>query len=107
VFFELYKIPQDNMVYNENLTKAFLKGKDIVKIFLKYWDTFKRRSNLDYPIFHFRMGFKIGMLLLNRLYGATNTDHMNQYWVPLLGEIIMSDRKQNLLEVLSFNFHEN
>eukprot|EP01018_Ginkgo_biloba_P005585 Gb_16651 [translate_table: standard] len=95
VFRDLYKMPQPDLVYNANKTKAFLKGKYIVKTILRDWaehpKTFKKRANLNYPISQFRRGIRIGMLLLNRLYGAVNTDHVNQYWVPLLGEIIMID----------------
>eukprot|EP01018_Ginkgo_biloba_P035809 Gb_01042 [translate_table: standard] len=105
VFFELYKMPQPDMVYNADSTKAFLKGKDIVKTTLKDWacnpNTFKKRAHLDYPISHFRRGIRIGMMLLNKLYGAANIDHVNQYWIPLLGEIIMNDRKPDLLEAIT------
>lgn len=69
------------MVYNENLAKAFIKRKGIVKILLKYWTynhiTFKRRSHLNYPISQFKRGIKIRMMLLNKLYSATDTNHMN------------------------------
>eukprot|EP01018_Ginkgo_biloba_P033112 Gb_37952 [translate_table: standard] len=36
--------------------------------------------------------------IISGLYGAADTDHGNQYWVPLLGEIIMNDRKPDLSE---------
>ena len=41
------------------------------------------------------------------LYGTIDIDHVNQYWVPLLGEIIMNDRKPYLSELLAFNLHAN
>eukprot|EP01018_Ginkgo_biloba_P032706 Gb_34985 [translate_table: standard] len=47
------------------------------------------------------------VVIISGLYSATTTDHVNQYWVPLLGEIIMNDRKPDLLEVLTFNLHAN
>jgi len=57
VFQDLYKILQLDLVYNAELTKAFLKGKDLVKGFLKDWvrnsDTFKHKSCINYPISHF------------------------------------------------------
>eukprot|EP01018_Ginkgo_biloba_P005659 Gb_15701 [translate_table: standard] len=60
VFWDLYKTPRSDMVYNTNATKAFLKGKDIVKTILKGWaerpETFKKKANLDHPISHFRRG---------------------------------------------------
>eukprot|EP01018_Ginkgo_biloba_P023445 Gb_23998 [translate_table: standard] len=41
------------------------------------------------------------------LYGEADTDHVNQFWVPLLGEIILNDRKPDLSEVLAYNIHKN
>eukprot|EP01018_Ginkgo_biloba_P015894 Gb_33091 [translate_table: standard] len=64
VFWDLYKMPQPDMVYNADVAKAFLKGK-------------------------------------------FDTDHVNQYWVPLLGEIIMNDRRPDLSKLLAFNLHTN
>lgn len=88
-----------------------MKGKDLVKVVLKDWakdsTTLRRRANLDYPILYFKKGVKIEMMLLNRLYGIMKTDHVNQYWVPLLGEIIINDRKINLFEVLAYKLHTN
>lgn len=85
VFLELYKMLPLDMVYNTNSTKAFLKGKEIIKIVLKDWvvnpKTFKKRVHLDYPILKFKWGIRVGMMLLNKLYGAANIDHVNQYWV--------------------------
>eukprot|EP01018_Ginkgo_biloba_P031240 Gb_22793 [translate_table: standard] len=104
-------MPQPDKVYDVDGANAFLKGKDIVKTVLRDWamncDTFKRRANLDYPISQFKRGIRIAMLLLNRLYVATDTDHVNQYWVPLLGEIILNDKKPDLSELLTFNIHTN
>eukprot|EP01018_Ginkgo_biloba_P040016 Gb_27258 [translate_table: standard] len=79
----LHKIVPD-LLYNADTAKAFMKGKDLVKTVLKSWaehpKTFKRRANLDYPNSQFRRGIRIGMMLLNRLYGEANTDHVNQFW---------------------------
>eukprot|EP01018_Ginkgo_biloba_P033897 Gb_27316 [translate_table: standard] len=49
------------------------------------------------------LGIQIGMLLLNRLWGEADTDHVNQHWVPLLGEIILNNRRPDLIEVLAYN----
>eukprot|EP01018_Ginkgo_biloba_P001831 Gb_26198 [translate_table: standard] len=91
-------------------TVAIVIG-DLVKGVLKDWvenlDTFKQRVYLDYPISHFRKGIRVDMLLLNRLWGEADTDHVNQLWVPLLGEIILNDRKPDLAEVLAYNIHKN
>eukprot|EP01018_Ginkgo_biloba_P001112 Gb_13534 [translate_table: standard] len=110
VFQDLYKMLRPDLVYDAETAKAFLKGRDLVKGVLKDWvedpDTFRRRTHLDYPISHFRKGIRIGMLLLNRLWGEANTDHVNQHWVPLLGEIILNDRKSDLVEVIAYNLHK-
>eukprot|EP01018_Ginkgo_biloba_P026714 Gb_11440 [translate_table: standard] len=80
----LHKIatkPKPDMVYNADTTKAFMRGKELVKTVLKDLaerpKTFKKRANLDYPISQFRRG------------------------------IIMNDRKPDLSKILAFNLHTN
>eukprot|EP01018_Ginkgo_biloba_P017444 Gb_09493 [translate_table: standard] len=111
VFQDLYKMPQPDLVYDAESAKAFLKGRDLVKGVLRDWakdpDTFKRKTHIDYPVSHFGRGIRIGMVLLNRLWGMANTNHVNQHWVLLLGEIIINDKKPDFAEVLAYTLHQN
>eukprot|EP01018_Ginkgo_biloba_P009393 Gb_17530 [translate_table: standard] len=108
---DLYRMPEPDLVYDAESVAAFLRGKDLVKGVLRDWaedlGKFKRRASVDYPISHFRKGIRIGMVMLNRLWGMADTDHVNQHWAPLLGEIILNDRKSDFAEILTYNLHQN
>lgn len=106
---DLYKMPRPDMVYTIESTTTFLKGKDSVKEVLRDWAKYptkiKHRSSIDYPISYFRKGVRIGMAMLNRLWGKADTDLVDQLWVPLLGDIIMHDKKLDFAELLAYNLH--
>eukprot|EP01018_Ginkgo_biloba_P007398 Gb_14174 [translate_table: standard] len=111
IFRDLYKMPEPDLVYNVESAAAFLKGKDLVKGVLKDWAEdpakVKRRTTINYPIYYFRKGIRVGMAMLNRLWGKADTDHVDQHWVPLLGEIILNNRRSNFAELLAYNLHQN
>eukprot|EP01018_Ginkgo_biloba_P036104 Gb_14082 [translate_table: standard] len=111
VFCDLYKMPKPDMVYTAKSAMAFLKGKDSVKEVLRDWAEdamkIKHRSSIDYLISYFRKGVIIGMAMLNKLWGKADIDHVDQLWVPLLGCILMHDRRPNFAELLTFNLHQN
>lgn len=111
IFSDLYKMPKPNMVYTAESAATFLKGKDLVKEVLRDWaeDTtkIKHHSSIDYPISYFRKGVRIGMAMLNRLWGKADTNHIDQLWVPLLGCIIIHDRRPDFAKLLALNLHQN
>eukprot|EP01018_Ginkgo_biloba_P026737 Gb_40099 [translate_table: standard] len=100
-----------DMVYTAESAMAFFKGKDSVKEVLRGWaeeaTKIKHRPSIDYPISYFRKGIRIGMAMLNRLWGKADTDRVDQLWVPLLGFIIAQDRRPDFAEILVFNLHQN
>eukprot|EP01018_Ginkgo_biloba_P037491 Gb_41482 [translate_table: standard] len=111
VFRDLYKMPKPDMVHTAESAVAFLKGKDLVKEVMRGWaedpTKIKRRFAIDYPISYFRKGIRVGMAMLNRLWGKANIDRVDQLWVPLLGEIIVHDKKSDFVELLAYNLHHN
>eukprot|EP01018_Ginkgo_biloba_P034125 Gb_39972 [translate_table: standard] len=110
VFRDLYKMPCLDMVYTVESTTTFFKEKDTVKEVLRGWTEdaikIKRRPSIDYPILYFRKGVRIGMDMLNRLWGKADTNQVDQLWVPLLGFIIAQDKKPDFAEILSYNLHQ-
>lgn len=111
VFCDLLKIPKPDMVYTAESSIAFLKEKDSVKEVLRDWaedaTKIKHYFSIDYLISYFRKGVRIGMAILNRLWGKEDTDCVNQLWVPLLGCIIMHNRRPDFTELLTFNLDQN
>jgi len=43
--------------------------------------------------------------MVNRLWVMADTDHVNQHWVLLQGEIILNSKKPDFTEILSYNLH--
>lgn len=103
-------MPKPDLIYDVESTKAFLKGRDLVKVVLKDWaedaGNFKCWTTIDYLISHFKKGIKVGIMMLNRLWEMANTNHVNLHWVPLLGEIILNDKKMDFVEILSYNLNQ-
>eukprot|EP01018_Ginkgo_biloba_P031984 Gb_32755 [translate_table: standard] len=105
------ELEKGQLVSPVGIVAVITRKKDTVKEVLRGWEEdatkIKHRPSIYYPISYFRKGVRIGMAMLNWLWGKADTDRVDQLWVPLLGFIIAQDKKPDFAEILSYNLHQN